>query len=798
MSIHQMKMSIGRTLSVLQLNIEGSSSEKSEFLSRMANENRVDVIAVQETHILNPADYDSRGHVNGFTVAAYLAHASYGLATYVRDDHTNYDVIFLNVIPPYDSSLSVDEDDLEVPAKKPNLKTIYEWEMYREFSNAQEAETSLDAKAWNRCRRTETEAGLKIYFRCNKVKLRGPQCAAALYRLFLTHRISPRIPKDFATRNDWLNLLDLSTTTTSRVCSKHFHPSDFVVKGNGHKWLKKDAYPLQVMKTPEQFENEVEVENVPLQYKLNKVGIVTHKYRGLAMGLRRSLQRVRKQMIKMNKEHKQTMQKFSNFSNLSSLLQELFMLLMKHHKCNSSPKEYSPEIRKFALSLHYLFINKNKILHYYSPAGYKFLRSTFNNCLPHTQTIAAWYRVIDGQPGFTVESLDALTELQRQTPYPIVVSLVLDGMAIRKHVQRMGYKIVGYTNTGVVLTEVDEEHKLAKEALIYLVVGVNVPFTVQIGYFLINSLTGKQIAYITEIGITLVLNYEEFENSIENALSLKGFRPNFEAYYNIISYISGYIARRLHSMIKCSVCSNALIHFLNEEELAHLDDNEDHGYDDVTDNMDMNYPVEDEDYHMKTFGHANDANSQSGVNTTMDGVFFIDADDTRHECDSEDEVDPLVDEENIDERPDVDEDEGIRVDFDLCQVEDLAKKYYNLIKQKDRGGLFYPSDSLYRISIFADLVFTAALKDSGKRMLKRNFTLGRLVESAQILCDKYSSVLFCNLKDHFDMASDHEDFLIQSILKFYLRIRIDFLNKGVSANSGKRQKLVHSLHFDGV
>ncbi|KAJ6639424.1 hypothetical protein Bhyg_12168 [Pseudolycoriella hygida] len=195
-----------------------------------------------------------------------------------------------------------------------------------------------------------------------------------------------RIPKDFATRNDWLNLLDLSTTTTSRVCSKHFHPSDFVVKGNGHKWLRKDAYPLQVMKTPEQFENEVEVENVPLQYapkqvsvelnkiydehnyvkltpkKLNKVGIVTHKYRGLAMGLRRSLQRVRKQMIKMNKEHKKTMQKFSNFSNLSSLLQELFMLLMKHHKCNSSPKEYSPEMRKFALSLHYYFSDQHSTI----------------------------------------------------------------------------------------------------------------------------------------------------------------------------------------------------------------------------------------------------------------------------------------------------------------------------------------------------------------------------------------------------------------------------------------------------
>lgn len=126
-----------------------------------------------------------------------------------------------------------------------------------------------------------------------------------------------------------------------------------------------------------------------------------------------------------------------------------------------------------------------------------FYRSVFSKCLPHTQTIASWYRVIDGQPGFTVESLDALTELQKQTPYQIVVSLVLDGMAVRKHLQRMGNKIVGYTNCGGVLPEVDAQHSLAKEALIFIVVGINVPFKVQVGYFMINSLTGKQLAYLT-------------------------------------------------------------------------------------------------------------------------------------------------------------------------------------------------------------------------------------------------------------------------------------------------------------
>ncbi|KAJ6642873.1 hypothetical protein Bhyg_07829, partial [Pseudolycoriella hygida] len=423
------------------------------------------------------------------------------------------------------------------------------------------------------------------------------------------------IPKDFATRNDWLNLLCLPPTTSNRVCSKHFNPLDFVVKDDGHIWLKKNAYPFPVIITPEPFENEVEVEYTPLKYasnvvsvnlnrmyeehnyvklnptKLHNVVSVRYNNRCQVMSLRKSLRRLRNRMKEANKGYKNAMRKFSNFTNLSPLLQELFLLLMKHHKSSSAPKEYSPEIRKFALSLHY-----------YSPAGYQFL----------------------------------------------------------------------------------------------------------------------------------------------------------------------------------SICADAVIHLLSEEDLARLDDCEDHGYDDVTEDIDLNCP---EDIHS--------ANSEINVDTAMDSVFFNDAEDPRYDYDSEEEqIDPLIDDEHMNERPDVDEDEGIRDDFDLGQIEDIAKKYYNLIKQKDRGGLFYPSDSLYRIAIVADLVFIAAVKDSGKKMLTRKFTFDRLVGSAKILCDKYSTVLFSDLKEHFVIVDDHEDSLIKNILKFYLRIRIDFLNKGLSANSGKRQQML--------
>ncbi|KAJ6648405.1 hypothetical protein Bhyg_03633 [Pseudolycoriella hygida] len=62
-------------------------------------------------------------------------------------------------------------------------------------------------------------------------------------------------------------------TTSNRVCSKHFNPLDFVVKDDGHIWLKKNAYPFPVIITPEPFENEVEVEYTPLKYASNVVSV---------------------------------------------------------------------------------------------------------------------------------------------------------------------------------------------------------------------------------------------------------------------------------------------------------------------------------------------------------------------------------------------------------------------------------------------------------------------------------------------------------------------------------------------
>ncbi|KAJ6636959.1 Alpha-tocopherol transfer protein-like [Pseudolycoriella hygida] len=74
LGVQQRKITIGQKVVVMDLNIERTSADKSEMLSRMAFENETDVITVQETHIDDPASYNTRGNVTGFKVAAYVTH----------------------------------------------------------------------------------------------------------------------------------------------------------------------------------------------------------------------------------------------------------------------------------------------------------------------------------------------------------------------------------------------------------------------------------------------------------------------------------------------------------------------------------------------------------------------------------------------------------------------------------------------------------------------------------------------------------------------------------------------------
>lgn len=77
---------IGDVLKILQLNIEGVSRSKADYLLKILNDHSVDVVLLQETHCADETQLRNRCKLPGFALAAATYHTTYGTATYVRNN----------------------------------------------------------------------------------------------------------------------------------------------------------------------------------------------------------------------------------------------------------------------------------------------------------------------------------------------------------------------------------------------------------------------------------------------------------------------------------------------------------------------------------------------------------------------------------------------------------------------------------------------------------------------------------------------------------------------------------------
>ncbi|CAK6959948.1 DNA transposase THAP9 isoform X1 [Scomber scombrus] len=139
--------------------------------------------------------------------------------------------------------------------------------------------------------------------------------------------------------------------------------------------------------------------------------------------------------------------------------------------------EYTKAYREFALTLH---------LH--GPKAYKYLRETQHFPLPHPHTLQRWLCSVDDKPGLNKMMLDMLERrcLEDQAKYGCV-ALMLDAMAIRKHVQYNPHtqSMSGFVDMGDGNSETD----VATEALVFMVVGIQGHWKAPIAYYLMNSLS---------------------------------------------------------------------------------------------------------------------------------------------------------------------------------------------------------------------------------------------------------------------------------------------------------------------
>lgn len=76
---------IGPTVRICQINVEGLSKSKSDYLSRLMTEEKIDILVLQETHTSDDHQLRLRGTIQGFNLLSAVNHPVYGVATYARD-----------------------------------------------------------------------------------------------------------------------------------------------------------------------------------------------------------------------------------------------------------------------------------------------------------------------------------------------------------------------------------------------------------------------------------------------------------------------------------------------------------------------------------------------------------------------------------------------------------------------------------------------------------------------------------------------------------------------------------------
>lgn len=116
-----------------------------------------------------------------------------------------------------------------------------------------------------------------------------------------------------------------------------------------------------------------------------------------------------------------------------------------------------------------------------------------NDRLPSVSTIRKWISSVDGKPGISKEAFDVLkirANDANKNGKEILACLIFDEMAIRK---REEYDQHNDEKTGLVTYGTDR-NKYGKEALVFLITGINEKFKVPVAYFLIAGLKSDEKA----------------------------------------------------------------------------------------------------------------------------------------------------------------------------------------------------------------------------------------------------------------------------------------------------------------
>lgn len=229
--------------------------------------------------------------------------------------------------------------------------------------------------------------------------------------------------------------------------------------------------------------------------------------------LKRKLQKAEKSLdcylkrIKLEKQKTQRLQK--RLASLSEVISELKQKMLISTGCaemlesqyggvtreilqrmkQGNKSKVSEELKSFAMTLQF-----------YSSKAYEYVRQRFDLALPSPDTIRRWYTNISADPGFTTPAFKALESRakdRKEKGKDTYCALMMDEMAIRKHVQYISGKFHGYVDLGC--GNVDDTLPEAKDALVFMVVAIDDSWKIPVAYFLVNGLSGvERASLVTE------------------------------------------------------------------------------------------------------------------------------------------------------------------------------------------------------------------------------------------------------------------------------------------------------------
>lgn len=151
-------------------------------------------------------------------------------------------------------------------------------------------------------------------------------------------------------------------------------------------------------------------------------------------------------------------------------------------------------------------------LQYYSPKAYDYVRTKFENLLPHPRTLRRWYMVVDGMPGFTEESFRTIK--CEASKSPVYCNIVVDE-SIKQYLEEDTAKnVYGYINMGANYSYERDDPLLAKSVLMFIAVSLNGYWKLPLASFLIDSLNGQERANLLNKTIELLIDTGAHVNSI--------------------------------------------------------------------------------------------------------------------------------------------------------------------------------------------------------------------------------------------------------------------------------------------